>query len=225
MPHNLADIRGQTAMMYYGEAPWHRLGTKLDHPATAEEAIRAASLDWEVAKKPLFISHGEKSHEVPDRFAVVRQDQLDQDEKPAVLGIVGPEYTPWQNREAFAWFDPIVGQGAAVYHTAGALGNGERVWILAKLPDKIQVIGDDIADKYLLLSNSHDGGSSVQVKFTPIRVVCQNTLTMALSEGRSIRIHHTKNLKERMAAARDALGIIEARFKDISEGFQRLAKV
>ncbi|MBE7500340.1 MAG: DUF932 domain-containing protein [Verrucomicrobiales bacterium] len=225
MAHDLATIQGQTAMMYYGQEPWHGLGTKLDHPATAWEAIRAASLDWEVSKTALFIARGTKLHEVPDRFAVVRQDQPPQGEAPKILGIVGADYVPWQNREAFEWFDPIVGEGAAVYHTAGALGQGERVWILAKLPDRIQVIGDDIADKYLLLSNSHDGGSSVQVKFTPIRVVCQNTLTMALSEGRSIRTQHTKNLKERMAAARDALGIIEARFRDIADGFRRLVKV
>jgi phage/plasmid-like protein (TIGR03299 family) len=225
MAHNLATLNGQTAMMFTGEPPWHGLGTRLDKPATAAEAIRAAQLDWEVTKTPLFITSGSRLHEVRDKFAVVRKDQLASGVAPPVLGIVGREYTPLQNREAFDWFDPIVGEGAAIYHTAGALGEGERVWILAKLPDTIQVVGHDITDKYLLLSNSHDGGSSVQVKFTPIRVVCQNTLTMALSGGRGIRIQHTPTLRERLAAARDALGIIRTRFDEIAESFRGLAKV
>lgn len=225
MAHNLATVQGQTAMMYYGDVPWHELGKKLDRPASAAEAIKAAQLDWEVEKQPLFLSHGKGFRQVPNRFAVVRKDQTAGDEPPVVLGIVGKEYTPLQNSAAFDWFDPIADGAKAIYHTAGALGNGERVWILAKLPDTIRVIGDDITEKYLLLSNSHDGNSSVQVKFTPIRVVCQNTLTMALSQGKSIRVAHTPSLPERMAAARDALGIINQRFEEIAAAFKSMVEV
>ena len=225
MAHDLATVNGQTAMIFYGEAPWHGLGKKLDKPATAAEAIQAARLDWEVGKMPLFFNHRKRYRPIPDRFAIVRKDQTAGAAPPTVLGIVGEDYTPLQNVEAFKWFDPIVGEGAAIYHTAGALGRGERVWILAKLPDDIRVIGDDIAEKYLLLSNSHDGSSSVQVKFTPIRVVCQNTLTMALSQGRSLRIAHTPSLPARMAAARESLGIIRERFAEIEAAFQRMAGV
>ncbi len=225
MSHDLATINGQTAMMSYGKAPWHGLGQALDRPATAAEAIEAAHLDWEVKKAPLHIQQGNRFPAVPDHFAVVRKDQSAGTPAPTVLGIVGEGYTPLQNREAFAWFDPIVGKGAAIYHTAGALGQGERVWILAKLPDTIHVIGEDIAHKYLLLSNSHDGRSSVQVKFTPIRVVCQNTLTMALNQGRGIRIQHTRTLPQRLEAARDALGIIRRRFEEIAKDFRQLARV
>lgn len=139
--------------------------------------------------------------------------------------MVGADYTPLQNHEAFEFFDPIVGKGAAIYHTAGALGKGERVWVLAKLPSDIHVVGDDIAEKFLLLSNSHDGSSSVQIKFTPIRVVCQNTLTMALSYGRTLRVPHRKDLHERLRDAERSLGIIHKRFDELEHTFQSMAQV
>jgi phage/plasmid-like protein (TIGR03299 family) len=168
-------------MMYVGAEPWHGLGQKLDGPATSVEAIQAAHLDWDVIKVPLFTKQRGRYRDIPNRFGVVRADKSSKGDT-AVLGIVGASYKPFQNRQAFAWFDGIVGEGKAIYHTAGALGEGERVWILAKLPGEIRVLGDDVVNKFLLLSNSHDGESSIQVKFTPIRVVCNNTLTMALSK-------------------------------------------
>ena len=97
MAHNLATPNGQTAMMFTGEPPWHGLGTRLDKPATAAEAIWAAQLDWEVTRTPLFITSGSRLHEVRDKFAVVRKDQLASGVAPPVLGIVGREYTPLQN--------------------------------------------------------------------------------------------------------------------------------
>jgi phage/plasmid-like protein (TIGR03299 family) len=224
MPDNIATIAGKPAIMYAGKVPWHGLGTPLKNPATAAAAIRAASLDWEVVKAPLHLKQDTRYPVVADRFAMVRADQLSQP-APHILGIVGKDYTPLQNRDAFNWFDPIVGRDAAVYHTAGALGQGERVWILAKLPGDFCVVGDDITHKYLLLSNSHDGSGSVHVKFTPIRVVCQNTLTMALSQGKGIRIKHTSSLPERMALAEQTLGIIRERFDEIQTSFQNLATV
>jgi phage/plasmid-like protein (TIGR03299 family) len=215
---------GKAAMMYFDEEPWHGLGTQLKKPATAEEAITAASLAWEVAKKPLYMADRDQWRQVRDRFAVVPVHRWGQQDCP-VFGIVGRDYTPLQNWEAFAFFDDIVGKGAAIYHTAGALGEGERVWILAKLPGSITVAGNDITDKYLLLSNSHDGQSSVQIKFTPIRVVCQNTLTMALSKGPTIRVQHTRNVKERLRQAEQLLGIIRNRFNKIEQGFQAMVAV
>lgn len=224
MPHNLSrnPITGQMSLMFYGETPWHGLGIQLDHPATSAEAINAAGLDWEVTKHPLYVRDGQGYHRVDDKFLMMRGDQL---EWGHGFGIVSSGYTPLQNREAFSFFDDIVGQGAAVYHTAGALGQGERVWILAKLPDNIRVVGNDICDKYLLLSNSHDGQSSVQMKFTPIRVVCQNTLTMALSHGSAVRISHTRNIQDRMRRARELLGIISERYDEIAQEFTLMAKV
>ncbi len=213
------------SMMYIDEPPWHGLGTRLDGPATAAQAIRAAHLDWKVEKHPLYAKvKRDQVRQIPRRFAAMRTDKLDQEDYPA-LGIVGPEYKVLQNEEAFAFFDPIVGKEAAIYHTAGALGNGERIWVLAKLPGEIRVIGDDIAEKYLLLSNSHDGLSSVQVKFTPIRVVCENTLTRALAEGPTIRVAHTRDLKARMRNAEMLLGIVNKEFGSLEERFKSMLQV
>ena len=118
-----------------------------------------------------------------------------------------------------------MGQDAAIYHTAGALGNGERVWILAKLPEPIRVVGDDIAEKYLLLSNSHDGKSSVQIKFTPVRVVCQNTLTLALNDGAAWRISHHSDIHQKLKQAHEMLGLIKTQFADVEESFQAMSRV
>lgn len=223
MPAGFNERDGQAAVMVVGKPAWHELGTVLDRPATAAQAISAANLDWQVIKQPLFAGEGEH-RPISDYFAIVREDDWKQN-KTTVLGLVGTEYTPIQNREAFGFFDPIVGQGAAVYQTAGALGDGERVWVLAKLPEDIRVIGDDITNKYLLLSNSHDGNSAVQIKFTPIRVVCENTLTLALREGPTLRIAHTRDVRERLRVAANLLNAIKLRFSDIETVFGGMAKV
>ena len=228
MGHNLYidTATGKVSMMYVGGSPWHGLGTKLDKPATAVEAIKAAGLDWDVEKRPLQISEGGTTVPVHNRYGVVRSDlwqrctqkkSIVRREECPVYGIVGKEYTPLQNREAFSFFDDIVGKGAAIYHTAGALGQGERIWILAKLPESIRVADEDITDKYLLLSNSHDGSSAVQVKFTPIRVVCENTLTMALRKGPTVRVAHMRDVHQRLKQAEKILGLVRRRYEDMSQ--------
>ena len=223
MPDNISQKNGRAEIMVVGKPAWHRLGTVLDKPATAEEAINAANLDWEVIKKPLFAGATEH-YRLLSNFAIVRGDDWENG-KATVLGIVGDGYTPVQNREAFSFFDPIVGEKAAIYHTAGALGSGERVWILAKLPGDIRVIGDDITHKYLLLSNSHDGNSAVQIKFTPIRVVCQNTLTMALSQGPTLRVPHTRDVRERLRIAANMLNAVKLRYTELETVFKKMANI
>lgn len=138
---------------------------------------------------------------------------------------MGRNYTPLQNVEAFDFFDLIVGERAAIYHTAGALGRGQRIWILAKLPTAMRVIGDDITDKFLLLTNNHDGESAVQIKFTPIRVVCQNTLTFALQGGATLRVAHTRSMQDRLLEADQILGIVHMRYATIEEHFKAMARV
>lgn len=223
MAHNLLIQNGQASMFYINEVPWHGLGIKLNKPATAQEAITAANLEWQVIKLPL--SAGSKHIPVPDKFAIVRKTGSLVQKTDPVLGVVGKDYTPLQNRDAFKFFDPIVGQNAAIYHTAGALGNGERVWILAKLPGHIRVVGDDISEKYLLLSNSHDGKSSVQIKFTPVRVVCQNTLTMALNDGQAFRVVHHADIHEKLEQAHKMLGLIHDQFDSMEQTFQQMSRV
>jgi len=217
MSHNLNVINDQTSMMYVGETPWHKLGTKLEKPATAAEAIEAAGLDFQVEKFSLKTI----KHDLPigNYFATVRTDTLE------ALGVVGSRYEPIQNKDAFTTFDALVGEGEAIYHTAGVLGKGERIWLLAKLPDYIRVNLNDIVEKYLLLVNSHDGSGSVKVKLTPIRVVCENTLSMALrGEEQEIRVRHTLKAKEKLKQAHEILGLTNKLYAELNWIFNRMGE-
>jgi phage/plasmid-like protein (TIGR03299 family) len=218
MAHNLATTKdGKAAMMYTGEAPWHKLGTKLENPATAAEAIIAAGLDYQVQLARLFTQEG---NQVPRRQGVIRSDTNQ------ILGTVGQGYTPIQNSEAFQFLDAIVADGGLRYHTAGALGKGERVWMLAKLPGHIRVKGtDDLTEKFLLLHNSHDGSSCLRVHFTPIRVVCQNTLAIAERNGRGqgISIMHKGDLETKVHEAQKVLGLANRFFDDLQPKIDLLA--
>jgi phage/plasmid-like protein (TIGR03299 family) len=205
-------------MMYTGELPWHKLGTKLDQPATSAEAIKAAGLDWDVRKVPLFAVEDKTILPAPDYQAIVPADRWGQNNCP-ILGIVGPDYEILQNREAFAFFDAIVGKNAAIYHTAGALGQGENIWLLAKIGGTLTITGGDEVEKYVLLSTGHDGRSAVRITITGVRVVCQNTLTQALSTGmKFLRAQHTGRMKERLAEAAEVL-------RAIHQAYQRMEKV
>jgi len=219
--HELYIENGQASMMYTGKTPWHGLGTALKEPATSEQAIKAAKLNWNVAKKRLY-AIGEGEVLKSDKFAIVREDKWGRPDCK-VMGVVSEAYTPVQNRDAFAFFDNIVGNGEAIYHTAGVLGNGERIWILAKLPTDIRVTDEDVVNKYLLLANGHDGTSSVQIKFTPVRVVCQNTLTQALSiDNTGIRISHSRHVHDRLSGAAQTLGIIQMRYDELEKTFKEM---
>lgn len=218
MSANISEVDGRAEMMYVGETPWHGLGTKLNNPATAKEALIAAHLDWEVRCEPIYtkLFSGEL-REVENHFATVRMDTRQ------ALGVVGNRYTPIQNHQGFSVGDILVGEGAAIYETAGALGIGQKVWMLARLPGHIKVHGDDIVDKYLLFTTSHDGSSSGQVLLTPIRVVCNNTLTMALqgSEKR-VFIRHTASAQSKLDTAHKILGLSNALFDKVGEIYAQM---
>jgi phage/plasmid-like protein (TIGR03299 family) len=210
----------RTPSPYHGVAPspWQNLGTELVNPATAREAIITAGLNYSVAKKPMkeFVELRHAAA-VSDRYVTVRTDTGE------VLGIVDESYEPVQNRDAFTFFDSLVGSDEAIYETAGALGRGEHIWILAKLPGYIKVNRKDIVGKYLLLSNSHDGSSLVRVKLTPIRVVCNNTLTAALQGTGEVHIRHTSNAAEDMKQALSLLGLTNSLYEQLDAVFNRMA--
>jgi len=217
MAHNIEIINGEASMFYYGDKPWHGLGQQLENPATSKEAMEAAKLDWEVEKQQIYL---ESNVPVKNKFATVRKDRPE-----TVLGIVGSSYMPLQNAEAFGFFASIVGEGQAIYHTAGSLLEGKLVWILAKLPGVIRVTDEDITEKYLLLSNSHDGSSAVQIKFTPMRVVCNNTLTMAFHDQQFLSVYHQRDIKARLSDVPKLLNIINTRFTEIEATLKELVKI
>jgi len=220
MGHNL-NIRsdGRASMMYVGDAPWHGLGVKLPKLATSAEAIEAAGLDYQVDKKPMFTRGTGKSRvEVPDHFCTVRRDT------GHILGVVGSRYTVLPNRDAFTCFDALVGEGEAIFETAGALGKGETIWLLAKLPGYIRIGRHDEVKKYLLLTNSHDGSSMVRTKLTPVRVVCNNTLSSALEGAeQEVRIRHTPSAVDRLQEAHKLLGLTNQLYQELEMIFNRMS--
>jgi phage/plasmid-like protein (TIGR03299 family) len=229
MAHELFIDNGRAAMFYVDAPAWHGLGTKLDAPPTSREAIRAAGLEWTVVKAPLYIAGGTRLHEVPrlheipGRFALVRRDKLGEPDCH-VFGIAGREYVPLQNDEAFEFFDPLVSDGHATYETAGALRRGERIWIQARLRgDDLEIVSGDRIQRFLLLSNSHNGTSSVQVKLTPVRVVCQNTLSAALAKGPTIQVRHDQDMQARLKHAKELLGVVRTQYDDLAAVFRRMA--
>ena len=182
-------------MFYTRETPWHGLGTKVEEAPGSREALELAGLNWKVFQKPVMTQDGQK---IPGYKANIR----DLDRK--VLGIVTDRYRVVQNEEAFAFTDQLLGEGVT-YEPAGSLQDGRRIWILARLPQHYIVGGDEITP-YLVFMNSHDGTGAIKVAMTPIRVVCQNTLNLALSTAkRSWSTIHTGDIHGKLEDARNTL--------------------
>jgi len=236
MAHNINynERTGKYSFFSVQQKAWHNLGQIVSEYPTSEEAIKFAALDYEVIKRPLFtkgssiiqtadsIEMGGSELEVPDYFANVRTDNN------AVLGVVGKDYHIVQNREAFNFFDAIVGGGEGIlYETAGALGKGERIFITAKLPDYIRVgNGDDVTEKYIFLTTSHDGSGSITAAFTPVRIVCQNTLNASLRNMTNVvRIRHTSGARQRIEDAHKIMGLADALSSQLEGIFNEWAKV
>ncbi len=209
------------SMSFFGAVPWHGLGTPIKESQrySITEGIKVSGLDWDVELKPLFLEDGTPVDEFQQ--AVIRAS----DKK--ILGTVGPRYNPLQNSEAFDWFQPLFDSKMCALHTAGSLFDGQKVWILAEImgTKPLEIAKNDLVSKFLLLSNSHDGTTAVRVGFTPVRVVCANTLAMAHNSAGSklLRLRHQKSLQENLEKVRDIISLANKEFEATAEQYRFLA--
>lgn len=199
-------------MFYTREKPWHGLGIRVMEAPGSKEALTLAGLDWKVLQEPIYTEGREP---VRGYKANVR----DFDRK--VLGVVTDRYRIIQNEEAFAFTDALLGRGVR-YETAGSLQGGRKVWLLARLPHEYIITGERISP-YLVFSNTHDGSGAVRVAITPVRVVCSNTLNLALSTARrSWSMIHTGNIQDKLREAEDTLFLAEKYMDSLGKEFEAL---
>jgi len=202
-------------MFYTREKPWHGLGTRVEVAPTSADALKMAGLDWEVLQESIYTDAG-------DKIAGYKANVRSTDKK--VLGVVTDRYKVIQNAEAFEFTDTLLGNGVR-YETAGSLAEGKKVWLLARLPREY-IIGGERISPYLVFSNTHDGSGAVRVAVTPIRVVCNNTLNLALDTAkRSWSMVHTGDIKGKIQEAKDTLFMAEEYMDNLGREFERLRKV
>jgi phage/plasmid-like protein (TIGR03299 family) len=208
-----------SAEMFSGRnlTPWHKLGKVVDGTLTAQEAIMAAQLNWKVDLRPVFVD----GKVVGEFRGVVRNDNS------KVLSIVGTRYEPIQNEDSFNFFDEVVGTGQAVYDTAGSLFEGRKVFISAKLPNTLFLKNNpaDTMEKFVLLYTSHDGTSGLCMQIVTVRVVCKNTLSMALgTKSNCIKIRHTKSYKDKVNEAQKTLQLVHGYYDNLQAVIDSLSE-
>lgn len=202
-------------MFYVREKPWHGLGIQVGQALSSLEALEVSGLDWKVQQKQIVTSDGL----IVEGF---KANIRDFDGK--VLGVVTDRYKVVQNSEAFAFTDELLGNGVR-YETAGSLQEGRRIWMLAKLPNEYIMLGDRVSP-YLVFSNSHDGSGSIRIAMTPIRVVCQNTLNLALSTAtRSWSAIHTGDIKNKLDEAKQTILKAERYMDCLGKEFENLSRI
>lgn len=236
MAHMLEMVDGVASMAYAGEVPWHGLGVSVPQDLTPEQMLEAANLNWEVQKFPTFAILDDND---PDSVVETGQSALVRMKDKKLLDVVSDDWNPVQNAEAFDFFNEFVMAGDMEMHTAGSLKGGQIVWGLAKVKDSFELFKGDRIDSYLLFSNFHKYGFSTDVRFTPIRVVCNNTLTLSLNSKveRMAKISHRKkfvasDVKDMLGIATDKLqkykemaqflGSKKAKTESIVEYFERI---
>ena len=196
---------------FVGEPAWHGLGTVISDAPTSEDAIRLAELDWDVIPKPIYDEFG---RELPGYKVNMRSSDN------MALGIVTDRYRIVQNKEAFAFTDELLGHGVR-YETAGSLASGKRVWMLARMENT--TIAEENIDPFLVFTNSHDGTGAIRVAITPVRVVCQNTLNLALSQAsRHWSCVHKGDIQSKLEEARFTLTSAERYMAALEEEFGEL---
>lgn len=217
--------------MFVGEPAWHGLGTVLESAPTIEEGIVAAGLDWNVTLADLVLKDeahlvcnegdagDEEPRSIPARVTIRTSDN-------SILGVVGPEFLPLQNIDAFKFFQPFIDDGSAKLEAAGSLRNGRRVWVLASIKQAAEVIAGDEVRNYVLLAHGHDGSLAIRVGFTMVRVVCANTLSASLDDDKSklIRINHRKHAAKSLELVQGAMKLASQSFEANVETFKELAR-
>ena len=203
------------SLFYVRETPWHGQGIRVEDAPTSEEAIRLAGLDWTVDQQKIYLADGT---EVKGNYANVRSS----DNKP--LGIVGDRYKIVQNTDAFAFTDALLGEGVR-YETAGSLKDGKVIWLLARMPESIEILGDKV-DPYMVFTNTHDGSGAVRVCMTPVRVVCNNTLNAAMRGAKRVwSARHTGSVTNKLDDARETLQFANQYLQETKNTFEELHKV
>ncbi len=232
------------SMFFKGSVPWHKSGTKIpdDKVLNANEARVAAGLDWcvntqdliTVAKAQEVIDYthgglnlnGNVDENPPSIKSNVNHKAVVRSTDGAILGVVGPRWRPYQNKEMVDWFKPFIESGEAAYHTGGSLCGGSKVWMLCTINRDNCIIakGDEI-QKYLMLSTAHDGSAATKVGYTPIRIVCNNTLRLAHSANLSqlIRVRHSAQASSNLEAIRETIDLVNQTFEASAEKYRWLA--
>lgn len=202
-------------MFYVREKPWHGLGTRVINAPTSKEALGLAGLDWQVVQEPIYT-------ETEELIEGYKANVRDSDRR--VLGVVTDRYKVIQNEDAFAFTDALLGEGVR-YETAGSLQGGKKVWLLAHMPHEYIISGERISP-YLVFSNTHDGSGAIKVALTPIRVVCNNTLNLALNTAkRSWSMIHTGDIKGKMEEAKNTLFMAEKYMDALGKEFETLRMI
>lgn len=203
------------SMFYTREKPWHGLGIMVAEAPNSKDALRLAGLNWKVLQEPVYTENEEL---IQGYKANVRGS----DRK--VLGVVTDRYKVIQNEEAFAFTDALLGEGIR-YETAGSLQEGRRVWMLARLPREF-IIGGERISPYMVFSNTHDGSGAVKTALTPIRVVCNNTLNLALRTAkRSWSMIHTGDISGKIEEAKNTLLLADEYMTALGQEFENLRKI
>jgi phage/plasmid-like protein (TIGR03299 family) len=225
MAHNLNynEQTGKHSFFTVKEKAWHNLGQVIEHYPTSAEAIQYAGLNFEVVKRP-------NIHPLPSGINVISDNSYFtfRTDTEMVLGDkIGRDYEVVQNTDAFSFFDGIVGGSNLIkYETAGCLGDGEIIFVTSKLPDYIRVGREDLIEQYLMLTSSHDGSGSITIAFTPIRVVCQNTLNAALKTNTNcIKIRHTASASDKLKQAHKMLGLSNKLAVEMEAIYNRWSRV
>jgi len=203
-------------MAYAGEVPWHGLGTKVEDGISVADMLKAANLNWNVVKTPTFYKVDGKTFSTGKSALVRESDGM-------FLSNVSDNWEPCQNHEAFTIFEEFVERNELEMHTAGSLKEGRIVWGLAKMNDKFALFNDDVTEQYLLLVNPHQFGNSIHVRSTPIRVVCNNTLSLSLGQVSNVQANQNHRGKFDVEMMKEAIGIARTKLTKYQEMAQYLS--